>query len=78
MRYRLTPIKIANLKNTEFEEASVEEVAERRESLCAVGGKGNWCSHCEKQSRFHKKLKIEQMCDLEISLPDIHSKEQNH
>lgn len=57
MSYHLTPIKTANLKNTEFEEASVEELAEKRESLCAVGAKVHLCSHCQKQYRFHRKNK---------------------
>ena len=53
---------------------SVGKNAEKREPLCTVGGNVNWCSHCGKQYRVHKKLKILLPYDLTIPFLGIYPK----
>ena len=45
---------------------------EKGEPFCIAGGSANWHSHCGKQWRYHKKLKMVVLFDPAIQLLGIH------
>ena len=47
MRYHLTPVRMAKIKNTET--ISVGEDVKEKEHSCTLGGNENWCNHYGKQ-----------------------------
>ena len=51
MRYHLTPVKMAVIK----EVTSVGEDVEKTAPLGTVGGNVNWCSRCAKQYEVPSK-----------------------
>ena len=62
------PLCVGATKNT----AIPGEGAEKREHFYTVGGNVSWCSHCGKQYRFLRKLKIELPYDPAIPLLGIY------
>ena len=46
MRYHLTPVRMAVIKN---QQKGAGEDVEKREPFCIVGENADWCSHCGKQ-----------------------------
>ena len=67
MRYRLTPVKIAIIKQTR--NICWQGREEKKELLCTVGGNVNWNSHSGKQyGGSSKKLKVELAHDPAIPL----------
>ena len=47
MRYHLTHIRMAKIKNTRTNKCW--QGCGKKEPSCTVGGNANWCSHCGKQ-----------------------------
>ena len=55
MRYHLTPVRMAIIKNLQI--INTVKSVERKEPSYTLGGYGNWCSHCGAVQRFLKKVK---------------------
>ena len=72
MRYHLTPIRMASLKNP----TSFGEDVEKLEPLYSVVETVEWHSHYgKKYDRSSKQLRLELQCNLIVTLVGIHSKE---
>ena len=76
MRYHLTHIRMATIKNKTKQKNSVGENMVKLECLCTIGGNTKWCSCCGKHyGGSSKKLKIELPYDPAIPLLDIYPKQ---
>ena len=60
---------MATMKKTQI--TNFSENVEKREPSYTVGGNVNWCSHCGKQWRFLRKLKIELQYEAGLLLLSI-------
>ena len=73
MRYHLTPVRMAIIKNLQI--ISAGEGVEKREPSYTADGNANWCSHYGKQyGGSLKNCKIELPYDPAIPLLDIYPK----
>ena len=72
MRYHLTPVRMAIIKDLQTINAA--EGVEKKERSCTVGGNVNWYRHYrELDGGSLKKLKIKLLYDTEIPLLGIYS-----